>query len=95
MQEQVLKQDSNEYYRLDMFCKILNRDSPNKHYYTIRDIYLDFGQNWMWTTIVDTTIGCQVLSPRDWKDIVEDRRDISEIEDDFFNDEYCRDKINT
>lgn len=90
--EKVLAPDSNEYYRLEMFCKMLNRDSPNKHSYVIRDIYLDVGLDWKWTTIVDVTAGCQVLNPAEWKEIINDIRDLSEIENDFFDNKFCQDK---
>jgi len=87
-----LKDDSNDYYRLEMFCKMLNRDSPNGHIYVIKDVYFDIGQNWMWTTIIDTTADCQILSPRDWVEILNEERQLSDIEKDFFEDKYCQDK---
>ena len=87
-----LKDDSNDYYRLEMFCKMLNRDSPNGHIYVIKDVYFDIGQNWMWTTIIDKTANCQILSPRDWLEILNEERPLSDIEKDFFEDKYCQDK---
>ena len=89
---QILPQDSNEYFRLEQFCKILNRDSPNNHSYTIRNTYCDYGGCLKWTTIVDNTTDCQVLSPAKWKKIVDDTQNLVEIETDFFNDMHCQDK---
>lgn len=90
--ECVLSPDSNEHYRMEMFAKMLNRDSPNKHFYHVKDVYLDIGLDWMWTTIIDETAQCQVLSPRDWFEILNDQRSLEDIEKDFFEDEYCQDK---
>lgn len=91
----ILSRDSDEYYRLEMFAKMLNRDSPNKHYYHLQNVYLDAGQGWIWTTISDETAGCQVLSPRDWLEIINEERSLIDIENDFFNDKYCQDKSNS
>ena len=91
--QRVLDPDSNEYYRLEMFNKMLNRDSPNKHIYRLQTVYLDFGQDWKWTTIVDETAGCQVLNPLEWFEILNEERPLDDIEKDFFADEYCQDKL--
>ena len=90
--QRILEQDSNEYYRLEMFTKMLNRDSPNNHFYQLQETYLDFGQDWKWTTIIDTTVGCQVLSPRDWLEIVNEECSLEDLEKSFFADKYCQDK---
>lgn len=91
MQPKVLEMDSNEYFRLEMLCKMLNRDSPNRCYYKIDNIYFDIGQDWMWTTIVNKTIGCQILSPRQWEDVILDKVDIELIEDEIFTDKFSQD----
>lgn len=40
--------------------------------YEVKDCYLDYGQNWIWTTIIaheSDDRRYQALSPRQWKDI--------------------------
>ena len=68
--ERTFDQDSEEFKRLQEVAVALTRQSPNKHFYTVRDVYLDYSQDWKCTTIVDTSNGVQILSPRDWFDIV-------------------------
>ena len=58
----------------------------------IQNVYFDVGQNWMWTTIIDTTVGGQVLCPRDWVEILNEKRPLEDIEKDFFEDKHCLDK---
>lgn len=85
-------EDQEEYQNIKEFCQLLNDMSPNKHTYIVKNIYLDFGQDWLWTTISDITVGCQVLSPRDWLEIVNRDRSYKDIIKDFFEDKYCQDK---
>ena len=84
--------DSKEYQNIQEFCNLLNELSPNRHFYCIKNVYLDAGQNWMWTTIVDETADCQVLSPKEWFDIVNRDYDYNKIAQEFFKDKYCQDK---
>lgn len=81
----VLQEDSTEYYRLELACKILNRDCPNHNNYIIKVVYFDLGQDWKWTTIVNTTESYQVLSPRMWSEIINDLRPIEDIIFDIFH----------
>lgn len=89
---QVFSPDTQEYKNLKAFCDLLNKHSPNKHTYIIKDIYKDFGSGIVWTTILDSTNGCQVLNPFMWKDIVYERESLDNLVKEFFNDEYCQDK---
>lgn len=43
---------TQEYKRLEHAAKILTEASPRKHVYKVGVTYFDFGQNWMWTTII-------------------------------------------
>lgn len=88
----VLSLGTQEYTNLQEFCNRLNKDSPNKHTYVLKDIFLDFGADIMWTTIVNNTVGCQVLSPIMWEDIVYERYSLDDIEKEFFEDKWCQDK---
>lgn len=42
-------------------------------YCVVDDIYFDFGQDWMWTTLVvgRTSGSSYQIYPRDWEDIIE------------------------
>lgn len=44
--------DTPEYKRLERAAKILTAASPRKFTYKVEDTYFDFGQNWLWTTII-------------------------------------------
>ena len=90
--ECVLPQDSAEYSNMEAFCKILNNDSPNKYHYRVGETYLDFGQNWVWTTILNDTTGGQVLTPREWLDIV-NGENLFDLAKEHFADKYCQDRI--
>lgn len=85
--EKVFEQDSEEYVRLSNIATILTKHSPNKHIYTVKDTYIDYGQDWMWTTIVDTVNGAQILNSKIWLDIVNDCS-IDEIIHDITTNDY-------
>ena len=44
--------DTPEYKRLERAAKILTAASPRKFTYKVEETYFDFGQNWLWTTII-------------------------------------------
>lgn len=44
--------DTPEYQRLARAAKILTAASPRNYTYRVEDTYFDFGQNWLWTTII-------------------------------------------
>lgn len=59
------------YQNLLAVAQILQATSITNSKYIVSDVYYDFGQDWMWTTIC--RIGhseCQILSPRQWEDII-------------------------
>lgn len=80
MTERLLKPDEREYKNLEAAAKVMEALSRNGKNYEVSDTYLDYGQNWKWTTIFRGKrnewmnnrfeIDCQVLCPRDWKKIV-------------------------
>lgn len=89
--QRTFNSESEEYQRLKNVAKALEKQSPNKHTYAVRDVYLDIGQNWMWTTIIDTTADYQILCPRDWFDIV-NGANLKEIIDIITSGKYWLDK---
>lgn len=86
------KEDSEEYYSLKEFAELLTKNSPNKEIYIVGDCYLDIGQNWMWTTILNKTKGYQAICSSEWFDIV-NREDFNTILNDWLNDKYNPDRI--
>ena len=67
----VLKPEETEYKNLLASAKVMEAFSKHDARYIVQDVYLDLGQDWMWTTICRRGhFECQVLSPRDWSEIV-------------------------
>lgn len=94
--ERTFNADEREYKNLKAVAAILTAVSPNKKIYRVEDVYFDYGQNWMWTTISTDSKwgGVQVLSPRQWFDIVtaETVAQLAECVEDVRNDKYFSDK---
>lgn len=75
MTERIIKsygEDKALYMRLEtladlMNCNALEAGSTTR--YWVDDTYLDYGQDWRWTTILRNSKwgDVQVLCPRDWK----------------------------
>ena len=69
----IFEKGTPERERLEQGAKMLTIASPNGTVYTVEDIYFDFGQNWMWTTIIANTSkgdSYQALSPREQEDLL-------------------------
>lgn len=90
MTERTLDQikDSREYKNLKRAADIMTAMSEEGCYYIVEDCYFDYGQNWMWTTIIEINPNeegilrsCQAVNPRDWKLIVaaETKEELLEI----------------
>lgn len=69
--ERVLWKGEVERKRLEAAASLLQAYSKNGFIYHVENVYLDFGQDWMWTTIVcyGNDSSWQVLSPREWTEI--------------------------
>ena len=62
-----------EHGRLVEAAQELTRLSPNGTTYSVNDTWFDFGQRWMWTTIIATRpdgTSWQALNPRDHERIL-------------------------
>ena len=68
MTERIISFNEPEYKRFKAVAAMLEAYSKHGAIYVVKDVYLDIGQDWMWTTICRE--GCQVLCPRDWKAIM-------------------------
>lgn len=73
MQPEVITRSEPEYKNLKMVAAMLEYESSNNSHYEVEDVYFDYGQDWMWTTITrrgGKWGGVQVLNPRQWEDII-------------------------
>lgn len=68
--ERVLSREETAYKNMEAVAKLLEVTSKNGARYEVEDVYLDLGQEWMWTTICRRGFSeCQVLNPREWEAI--------------------------
>ena len=94
MTERTLTKDSREYKKLECVALYLELTSKHKAEYKVEDTYLDYGADWVWTTIVrHGYMECQILSPRQWKIImeIETGHDLVKVAEDIRNGEYFSD----
>ena len=63
---------SDEYERLESAAVMLEELDDYKHEWVVGDTYFDFGQNWMWTTILYSSEWgfVQALYPADQEKIL-------------------------
>ena len=79
MTERIIKNYGDDkcfYARLTALADLLNlnaiENGSDSHYW-VDETYLDYGQDWMWTTILKRSKwgNVQVLCPRDWKALMD------------------------
>lgn len=97
MTERIINPTETIYKNFEIVAKLLEAISPNNKKYVVENTYLDYGQDWKWTTIIredKTWGGVQVLSPRDWEEIVNATTlaELGKITDDIRNGKYFGDK---
>ena len=68
MGERILNKEEHAYKNMEAVCGILNALCKTDTVYTVGVTYLDFGQDWKWTTILNNK-GVQILNPREWAEI--------------------------
>lgn len=66
---------SDEHKKLEAAATMLTVFNDKGNSYYVRDVYFDYGQNWIWTTIIAENENgfCQswqAVSPREWAQIV-------------------------
>ena len=95
MNPKIINYGTPEYFKLETVADMLTAFSPNEAQYEVNDVYFDFGQRWMWTTILRNGYKeCQILCPRDWEKIIT-ANSPTELVDAFntiVNDKYFGDK---
>ena len=91
MTERVLYPEEREYKNMVAAAKIMEAVSKRGATYKVENVWLDFGQQWAWTTICGR--GCQVLSPRQWKEIVSATTvsELAKAVQDVVSDKYFND----
>lgn len=86
--------DSPEYARLAEAAQRMTERSPLGYRYYVSDTYFDFGQGWVWTTIICDNHGefggYQALSPRQQEEVI--TGDLDTAIDHYFADKWCIDK---
>lgn len=85
--------DSPEFARLQRAADMLTEQSPRGYHYYVADTYFDFGQNWIWTTILcdgGEWGGYQALNPAEQAQII--TGSIEEAIKAVFADKYCPDR---
>ena len=87
----VFKPESEEYTRLQNFADELNNDERFQANYTVEDLYFDYGQNWMWTTIIahrqnERGGGWQALTPKNQERVVL-WNELDEVKQELLNNE--------
>ena len=86
--------NTREYNRLALAAALLTMKNPNGYHYYVDVTYFDFGQGWLWTTILcDRGNGdiYQALYPRDQEAII--TGDIEAAVDTILQDKHCLDRM--
>lgn len=90
-------QDSPEYKQLEKVAEAMTDNSPTGVDYTVGETYIDFGQDWIWTTILAQKSNgehWQALSPADLEKILFAKdEEIEQIALDILNGKFSPDKI--
>ena len=88
MYPRVVLRGTKEYKNLEAVAGLLTAFSPNNARYVVGEVYFDFDQNWIWTTIVRYGyMECQILYPKMWRKILkcETLQDIAEVTIELMN----------
>lgn len=91
------RNDSPEYSALNRAAQIMTERSPRGYHYYVGDTFFDYGQNWVWTTILSdggNWGGYQALCPRDQEAIIiaATPEALEAAIERIFADKYCPDK---
>ena len=77
MNPKLLPSGSDEEKKLRAVAKMLEAVSPNDYDYEVEGTFFDYGQGWMWTTIIcrnyyeEGVSSWQAINPKQWNDILE------------------------
>ena len=87
--ERILNKEEQAYKNMEAICGVLNALCKTDTVYTVGVTYLDYGQDWKWTTILNNK-GVQVLNPREWAEIevADTVHDLMRIVEEIRNGKY-------
>lgn len=97
----VFEKDSREYDLLSRLANVLSQKSPRRYRYFVGETYFDYGQGWMWTTVLcstgsgDCLDSYQALCPRDQRRVLEcdgSPEAVAEVADAVLADKFCPDR---
>ncbi len=94
----VFAKGSNMDKKLRKLAHFLTAMSPNDYEYYVDDIYFDYGQNWMYTTVVcrgdGRWGGWQALNPREQEAVffAQSTSDLHKIAEEVLAGKFCPDK---
>lgn len=97
----VLEERAVEHKRLEAVAKLLEATSVNEYWYDVKETYFDYGQNWIWTTIIavnpnETGVlrSWQAITPKEWEEIInaESAVELALIVDNIKSGKFFRDK---
>lgn len=94
MNPHCIRRTESGYDKLNSVANVLTTFSKNNATYVVRDVYYDLGLDWMWTTICREGYSeCQVLSPREWEDIIfsSNVNELAKAVEDIQNGKYFND----
>jgi hypothetical protein len=86
-----LDRTEKAYNNMEVVCGLLNTLCKTETTYRVGVTYFDYGQDWKWTTIINSR-GVQVLCPRDWEQIVvaDTVTELARITEVIRNDKYFK-----
>lgn len=95
----LIDNDEVEYKKLTALAEFLTAKSPRHYEYYVGNTYFDFGQNWLWTTVLCRTLfgsTYQAINAREQERAIlaTTEEDMLTLADDILNDSYCPDKLN-
>lgn len=76
--ERVIAPTEPQYKKLQVAVDAFNKNSDEE--YVLRNVYLDYSADWMWTTVCKKNKPVQMLDSKDWLDIMNSNSD-EEIEE--------------
>lgn len=90
----IFPEGTDERKQLEKVASLLTQRSPRGYSYYVDEVYFDYGQDWMWTTILcdDGDWGYQALCPREQEEILLGG-DPEEIIKGIFADKFCPDRL--
>lgn len=92
----VFDNGTEERDKLERIAHILTGLSPRGYHYRVGETYFDYGQNWVWTTVLcdgGSFGGYQALSPAAQEEVIlSDIADLASIAQKILRGKFCPDR---